>query len=218
MGGGDTANHLTAVFKLLDIDGSGFIEEAEGMKVGKALGYSPVFEYWEELKKLDSDGDGKISLDEFLQGNAAMDAKKAVELKERMETKLANLAVQNGGLPPLNPKAGGLAPLKPLGGGGGGGLPPLGSSSGPDPAVAEAAKAAFTSIDKDASGGLDKEEVFHALKSLCDEGDAESIGILTAFIETEYAKADRDLNGKLDLKEFTGVYATFANTAAMRKK
>ena len=49
-------NHLTAVFKLLDIDGSGFIEEAEGMKVGKALGYTPVFEYWEELKKLDTDG------------------------------------------------------------------------------------------------------------------------------------------------------------------
>ena len=35
---GDAANHLKAVFKLLDVDSSGYIEEVEGMRVGKALG------------------------------------------------------------------------------------------------------------------------------------------------------------------------------------
>ena len=94
---GDTARHLTAVFKLLDFDSSGYIEEVEGMRIGKTLGYQPVFEYWEELKKLDTDGDGKISLQEFLKGNEGMDAKKAVQLKETLEGKLANLAAQNGG-------------------------------------------------------------------------------------------------------------------------
>ena len=91
---GDAANHLTAVFKLLDLDGSGFIEEREGMMIGKALGYKPFHEYWEELLDLDTDGDGKISLDEFLKGNASMGAVTAVELKQRMETKLSNLAAQ----------------------------------------------------------------------------------------------------------------------------
>ena len=214
---GDTARHLTAVFKLLDFDSSGYIEEVEGMRIGKTLGYQPVFEYWEELKKLDTDGDGKISLQEFLKGNEGMDAKKAVQLKETLEGKLANLAAQNGGsLPPPKPRAGGLAPLKPIGGGGGGALPPIGGS-GPDPAMVAKAKAAFEQIDKDGSGALDKEEVYQALKSLCDEGDAESIGMLTSFVDSEYTKADRDMNGKLSLQEFTNVYATFANAAAVKK-
>lgn len=214
MANNDAKNHLTSAFKLLDIDGSGFIEEAEGMKIGKALGYSPVFEYWEQLKKLDADGDGKVSLAEFLQGNSTMSAQDAVQLKETVEAKLANVVVQ-GGLPPLKPKAGGLAPLKPIGGGGGA-LAPIGGAAA-DPAVAAKAKQAFEAIDKDQSGGLDKEEVFQALKSLCDEGDAESISMLTSFIETEYSKADRDLNGKLDLKEFTGIFATFDKAAAVKK-
>ena len=215
MANADAKTHLTAAFKLLDIDGSGFIEEAEGMKIGKALGYSPVFEYWEELKKLDTDGDGRVSLEEFLQGNASMSSRDAVQMKETVEAKMANVVTQ-GGLPPLKPKAGGLAPLKPIGGGGGGALAPIGGPA-VDPAVAAKAKQAFETIDKDKSGGLDKEEVFQALKSLCDEGDAESIGMLTSFIETEYSKADRDLNGKLDLKEFTGIFATFEKAAAVKK-
>lgn len=160
---------------------------------------------------MDSDGDGKVSLDEFLQGNSSMDARMALELKERMEAKLANLAAQGGtnpaNLPPLKPKGGGLAPLKPIGGGG---LPPIGGTAA-NPAVEEKAKSAFAAIDKDGSGALDKEECYQALKSICDEGDAESIGMLSSFIDQEYNKADRDLNGKLDLKEFTAIYATFVN-------
>ena len=39
----------------------------------------------------------------------------------------------------------------------------------------------------------------------------ESIGMLSSFIDQEYNRADRDLNGKLDLKEFTAIYATFVN-------
>ena len=35
--------------------------------------------------------------------------------------------------------------------------------------------------------------------------------MLSSFIDQEYNKADRDLNGKLDLKEFTAIYATFVN-------
>ena len=208
---GDAARHLEAVFKLLDIDNSGFIEEVEGMKVGKALGYSPVFEYWEELKKLDSDGDGKISLQEFLAGNAAMNAVMAVELKEKMEAKLANLKVQGGTdaakLPALKPRGGGggLAPLKPIG------------APAVDAAIATKAKAAFEQIDKDHNGSLDKEEVYQALVSLCDEGDAESIGMLGSFVDQEYTKADRDLNGKLSLSEFTSIYVTFTNAAAVKK-
>ena len=218
MADANAKRHLEAIFKLLDFDNSGYIEEMEGLRVGKAMNYSPVFEYWEELKKLDEDKDGKISKDEFVNGHSGYSALMANDLREKMESKLANLTVQ-GGLPPARPtKAGGLAPLRPIGGGGAAPLAPIGGGPSADPAVAAKAKAAFEKLDKDGSGALDKAEVFEALQSLCDESDAESIGNLTSFVDQEYNKADRNLNGKLDLSEFSSIYTTFTNSLAVKKK
>ena len=43
------------------------------------------------------------------------------------------------------------------------------------------------------------------------------VTMLITLLFAEFTKADRDLNFKLDLKEFTGVYASFANLSAAKK-
>jgi Ca2+-binding EF-hand superfamily protein len=86
--------HLEAVFRMLDLDRSGHIEQAEGIKIGQALGFTPPSLYWDQLAKLDADADGRVSMEEYVRGAAAMGAEGALRLKEELEVKLANAAVQ----------------------------------------------------------------------------------------------------------------------------
>ena len=144
---------------MLDGDSTGFIEEAEAFAIGRALGCDPQ-KYWADLRVMDTDGDGKVSLAEYLKGmeGAGMDATAALMLKQEIDMKVGRRARQGtrpGGLAPIG---GGLAPI-------GGGPPPLGSlkpAAGGSPETA--AKAVFAKIDKDGSGQLDKQEVHDALE------------------------------------------------------
>jgi Ca2+-binding EF-hand superfamily protein len=87
--------HLEAVFKMLDLDKSGYIEEEEGLKIGQTLGCNPPGAYWAELCKMcDSDGDGRVSMEEYVVASGAMSVEAALGLKEEMETKLSQLALQ----------------------------------------------------------------------------------------------------------------------------
>ena len=56
------------IFRLIDTDDSGFIENEELHRLVKILGFAPNGEDEAEfLADMDADGDGRISLDEFLQ-------------------------------------------------------------------------------------------------------------------------------------------------------
>jgi Ca2+-binding EF-hand superfamily protein len=60
---------FSKMFKLMDKDGDGTIDEAEGVAIGRQLyGHAGAGQlYWEELRKgADADGDGRVSLEEYL--------------------------------------------------------------------------------------------------------------------------------------------------------
>ena len=73
---GETRKHLEWVFDFLDEDLSGFIEEKEGLMCAKYTmppgSNADCGGAWQKMKDdMDSDGDGKISKDEFVQWMAA---------------------------------------------------------------------------------------------------------------------------------------------------
>ena len=61
-----TKDEIKECFDTFDADGSGFIDKKEIVKVCEQLGVDATGAEVEELmKQADSDGDGKISFDEF---------------------------------------------------------------------------------------------------------------------------------------------------------
>ena len=91
----EVRRHLEAGFKLLDADGSGFLEEAEGLAIGKFLGCAQPGQYWAELCKLDTDGDGRVSLEEYLACMAGLSAQAALMLKIDIDALRAKMAMRS---------------------------------------------------------------------------------------------------------------------------
>ncbi len=82
-----SADLLGSIFDLFDFDASGFIEEKEGLEVAFYLEKSNADKpaYWAKmLADMDTDGDGKVSRDEFIAFHAEMSAKTATQLKSRL--------------------------------------------------------------------------------------------------------------------------------------
>jgi len=104
----DTAvrDPLEWVFDQLDDDGSGFIEEREGLRIGKWLGggSGDLSAFWLKMKAdMDSDGDGKISKQEFvtwMATNTCSDPATALRLKEEVQSKLSQAHLQQP-VPPI---------------------------------------------------------------------------------------------------------------------
>ena len=68
-GGAAPADLLASLFKLMDPDESGFIEEKEGLTLAHFMDANPMHKmgYWKDmLKEMDTDNDGKISEAEFV--------------------------------------------------------------------------------------------------------------------------------------------------------
>ena len=68
-GGAAPADLLASLFKLMDPDESGFIEEKEGLTLAHFMDANPMHKmgYWKDmLKEMDTDNDGKISQAEFV--------------------------------------------------------------------------------------------------------------------------------------------------------
>ena len=105
----DTAvrDPLEWVFDQLDDDGSGFIEEREGLRIGKWLGgcSGDLSAFWLKMKAdMDSDGDGKISKQEFvtwMAKNTCSDPVTALRLKEEVQSKLSQAHLQQQPVPPI---------------------------------------------------------------------------------------------------------------------
>ena len=73
---------LRKMFKAMDTDGDGSIDEREGLAIGRVLAgdTAGAVQFWEQLRKgADSDGDGVVSLDEYLQYSRAQTASRNPE-------------------------------------------------------------------------------------------------------------------------------------------
>ena len=89
---GDIATrHLTAGFHVLDVNGRGFIEEVEGLAIGKALGFLPPSQYWDEL----CCGKKRVSLDDYLIAMSGMTATATLMLKIELEARHMKMAMSS---------------------------------------------------------------------------------------------------------------------------
>ena len=90
----EALRHLEAAFRLLDVDGSGFIEEPEGLAIGRALGFTQPRTFWEELCKMDWNLDQRVSLEEFLDALKGLSSTAAMMLKIDLDARRAKFAIQ----------------------------------------------------------------------------------------------------------------------------
>jgi hypothetical protein len=99
---------LAWVFDLLDEDGSGFIEQSEGLMTAKYMGASDNGAFWEKMKAdMDTDGDGKISKEEYVMWMAVNtfkeDRKGVLEFRAEIDAKVT----QARGMQAMNSARGG---------------------------------------------------------------------------------------------------------------
>ena len=189
---------LEWVFNALDSDGSGYIERQEGLITAKYLGAADKSEFWDTmLKEMDSDGDGKISKEEYVLWmfeKKAMRRELAEQLKEEIALKLnqhkalaaaASAPVDDLDIEeiPMDGSAAVAAPAAPAGKG-------------------LALQAKFKALDLDGDGSITKEELqdFHAMLS------EDQIAKL-------FAKADKDGSNSITFDEFCAVVEAFDEAA-----
>jgi len=189
---------LEWVFNALDSDGSGYIERQEGLITAKYLGAADKGEYWDMmLKEMDSDGDGKISKEEYVLWmfeKKAMRRELAEQLKEEIALKLnqhkALAAAASAPVDDLDieeiPMDGSVAVAAPAA--------PAGKGL--------ALQAKFKALDLDGDGSITKEELqdFHAMLS------EDQIAKL-------FAKADKDGSNSITFDEFCAVVEAFEEAA-----
>lgn len=86
-GGNSNDNRLRDLFKVCDLDGSGFIDQQELANACKDLTKEELREIF---SMLDKDGDGRISAEEFAKGfkgiAEAMEVKNREKIRERLRS------------------------------------------------------------------------------------------------------------------------------------
>lgn len=91
-------------FDELDTDESGFIEDAEGLKLAKYMGATEYAAAWQAMKaEMDTDGDGKVSLEEYVdwmmrRSGRCSTVQQAQQLKAELQLKMSGHAAK--GVPP----------------------------------------------------------------------------------------------------------------------
>ncbi|KOO35331.1 hypothetical protein Ctob_011675 [Chrysochromulina tobinii] len=177
---------------------TGYIERQEGLITAKYLGAADKGEYWDMmLKEMDSDGDGKISKEEYVLWmfeKKAMRRELAEQLKEEIALKLnqhkALAAAASAPVDDLDieeiPMDGSVAVAAPAA--------PAGKGL--------ALQAKFKALDLDGDGSITKEELqdFHAMLS------EDQIAKL-------FAKADKDGSNSITFDEFCAVVEAFEEAA-----
>ena len=197
----------------LDEDKSGFIEQKEANRVAKYCGMGGVngdiTALWNKMLEMDTDGDGKISKEEYvtfmatsLHGSvaAARDLKDRVDSKLNQQAALSAAYAADAGLDDLEEVAlDGSAPAPPP-------PPPPPAEKPAEPAgptFSEAKlkelKKKFDELDEDKNGQLTKAEVAEAL--LLEEDEP-------AMVEL-WKKADTDGDGHITFDEFKVAAAAF---------
>ena len=194
----------------LDEDSSGHIESKEAQTVAFYLGHKGSnAEFWQKmLVDVDTDGDGKISKEEFVTWMASTSCKypaTAVELKAEMANKKNQhdamkyaMAATTDGIDDLEEvaldgtAAATVAPSEPA---------PSTTKAAPvlTPAKREALAAKFKEADSDGNGQLSKEEIGDLL--LLESGDAT--------LEELWKAADKDGDGKVTMEEFVAAADAF---------
>ena len=187
-----TSNALNAVFTLLDEDGSDHIEEMEGLAIGKALGCINPAAYWADLAKMDADGDGKVSRDEYLRGMHGIELSRAQLLREELSIKLAARAVQGARAPPPKPKLPSTASKAEI-------MAAHGLSSDEFDEI----KADFDALDADGSGAVDAAEVRTLLAK--ERGGAQPSEAEVAAMMGQF---DLDASGTVAFVEYVTVLMT----------
>ena len=187
---------------ILDEDKSGFIEKTEGLMVAKYLGSKDIGkdEFWANwVKEVDTDGDGKVSKEEFVTWMANTQTKypaTALQLKQEMTMKKAQhdhlraaVANEDFGLDDMEEVGldGEAAPPKPT--------EPAAAAAAKAPvldlAKKDALAAKFKEADADGNGQLSKDELADLL-----------LGIDDAVIDDLWKQADVDGDGKVTFDEF----------------
>jgi len=189
---------LEWVFEQLDDDGSGFIEEREGLKVGKWLGGGggDLLAFWTKMKAdMDADGDGKVSKEEFVTWMGTKGCSHptaALQLKDEVQSKLNQAKLQQP------------YPKRPV--------PSLSASAGKDevcstlglaPEEYDEMRADFDAMDADRSGVVDKSEIVESLKKERG-GQAPSAEDVDGML----AMLDMDGDGKVTFVEYVTALAS----------
>ena len=199
---------------VLDADGSGFIEMKEGLMVAKYLGLTgqdaDVSAVWNGmLSDMDTDGDGKISKEEYVVYMAQKYCGR-LELAQQLKAELqhkhnAHATLQTAAATTVDD-------VEEIALDGSGGAEPAAAEAGAAEAEAPAAKQPvlseskraslekrFQLLDADRNGMLTKDEVAEAM--LMEEGDAA--------LEELWKAADADGDGQVSLAEFVAAADAF---------
>ena len=189
---------LEWVFEQLDDDGSGFIEEREGLKVGKWLGGGggDLLAFWTKMKAdMDTDGDEKISKEEFVTWmgtKGCLHPTAALQLKDEVQSKLNQAKLQQPYPKRLIPSISAIA-----------GKDEVCSTLGLAPEEYDEMRADFDAMDADRSGVVDKSEIAESLKKERG-GQAPSAEDVAGML----AMLDMDGDGKVTFIEYVTALAS----------
>lgn len=197
---------LTKVFKLMDSDNDGHLDEREGWAIGRALGGSgaDARTWWTTILAADTDKSGTIELNEWLEFNKAAYAGKEaaglVELqvmhdrleesqsrrKQQISLALAADAPVEDALEEIDLDGSTAAP------------PP--AEARLEPATKDALRARFEAMDTDGDGVVTREEL----------GDLDDLlGLDEAQVEALFKQADKDGSGSISFDEFCAAVDAF---------
>lgn len=186
---------------ILDEDRSGFIEKREANMIAKYTGDGRgIEEFWTEMLKMDTDGDGKISCDEyctFMKDNKIFSKEQAQELKRVMSDKqnqhkalaAAATATVEDDLD-TEDMEGNVVVAATVS------ATPVAKI---DETRKKALEAKFKELDEDGSGTLTKAEIGEVL--MLEEGDK--------ILEELWKAADKDNDGSISWDEFVAASAAF---------
>ena len=185
---------LTWCFQRVDSDSSGFIEQTEGLLLARYSGIpqSGLDGYWKKmLEDMDTDGDGKISLDEFvtwMAKNKTISKELADSYKQELDQKLN----QHAFMKEQAARAMDLDDLEEVALDGSVAAKPAAPAM--TAAKAKELRAKFKELDVDNDGTVTKAELEGFLVLMDEE-----------MLEQLFKKADEDGSGSISFEEFCNV-------------